>query len=318
MFYQEIYKVVILITLFGLIFNSCIYDDSIDEDSYKIVNTGDFQPYSDSISIYRFDRHPEDDDQIFISLEDFSFKNIFLTGLYAYNIKTNKLSLITPLKTFSFDCNRYNWIIFENYEDNQIWKVKTNGDSLQQVTSNYFLAQEPRWLNNGKIFSANVSNSGLSTYTAFFDLKGNQTDSINIISIEANKWNSKNQIAIECYSNPKYCISIYDVKGVLVNNLITSDQKEGISIGSWSNDEEWIYWSNNNGVYKTNLKSSKTITILDNQQSKSYFNPILSIEDNSLILKKHIRRNYDKNREIFLDYLIRLDINTKNEEIIIF
>jgi hypothetical protein len=76
--------------------------------------------------------------------------------LYVFNFCSGKTNLITRHVAYSPDWSVKDWIIFTG-QDRNLWKVKSNGDSLTQLTFSVF-CQNAKWNSNGTMFGYNYTN----------------------------------------------------------------------------------------------------------------------------------------------------------------
>lgn len=56
------------------------------------------------------------------------------TQIWTYNFSSKKRTFITKYLHYLPDCNNKGWILFSDYRDQCVYKVKTNGDSLIRLT----------------------------------------------------------------------------------------------------------------------------------------------------------------------------------------
>ena len=107
----------------------------------------DYIEIIDTSSVFEAEYNPMNNDEIvFLKLES----NI--RKMYRYNLVTHQKVLIGSFPIIlSFDWGKNDWILLE-LGDYNIWKMKSNGDSLIQVTSGkpFF---HPKWNFNASKFS---------------------------------------------------------------------------------------------------------------------------------------------------------------------
>ncbi len=94
--------------------------------------------------------NPNDPDEIlYLHVNSDPFTR-FYTELWVLNLCTGKKRYVTDKASFNPDWSIKDWIIFEDYSF-QLWKIKSNGDSLTQLTFQH-QHNQPTWSPNGSSF----------------------------------------------------------------------------------------------------------------------------------------------------------------------
>ncbi len=133
--------------------------------------------------------------------------------LFKYNFCTGQTTFLTSHVTMMPDWSVKDWIVFTG-QNRKIWKIKSNGDSLTELSAGGYRAQ---WNPSGTqfIFNGNQiadidgkliktlniqpnSNTWLNDSELIFNLKSNSTDDFEIRQININ-----NDIQQVIYSEPK-------------------------------------------------------------------------------------------------------------------
>ncbi len=212
--------------------------------------------------------------------------------MYSYNIPTQKLKYIATASHFPPQINKYGWIIYSTI-DNNIYKVKCNGDSLTQLTFGYY-TKDPKWdfthtnfyyfqaannivpsqLLRANFKGGNVGNMEMNLpYTAVFK----KTHAIIYLKIKENnlvlvKRNMDTKVEVELISGPYQP----NAETVHFDNL------------TLDNEDENFYWSNSGGIFKCNLSTLKIDTIFKNCETVKFDNPIFqTIKPNEILFTCH-------------------------------
>lgn len=214
--------------------------------------------------------------------------------MYNMNVVTKQTVTLPPLGRFLPSVNKNGWITFSSI-DNIVYKVKTNGDSLTQLTYGKF-HEGAQWDLTGKslyYFQQAISTVSASLYkvSAAGTLQTNiecdlpffapfrKTDQLiycqlndNNSSVTLVQRNMATQVERTLITGP------YDSKtGTIHFNDLCVD-----------NNDEFFYWSNEYGIFRCHLQSLKTDTLLKNCPNYQHSSPLMSYKGNDLNYTRHI------------------------------
>ncbi|MCC6371288.1 MAG: hypothetical protein IT236_09815, partial [Bacteroidia bacterium] len=91
-------------------------------------------------NINTFMFNPSNPDEVIIVVNGDMFG---YNKMYCYNVRTQSNKYLATLDNFKPSINKYGWIVYSTV-DNNIFKIKTNGDSITQLTSNN-TTKDPKW-----------------------------------------------------------------------------------------------------------------------------------------------------------------------------
>ncbi len=271
-------------------------DSTINEN--KNINAFFFNPLNNYEIIYQ------------VNGDIFGYNKIFL-----HNINTKKNLFLFNNSNYSAQINNKGWIIF-NSIDNNIFKIKVNGDSLTQLTFNN-TSIDPKWdYSNTTIYffkKATLTSPSLLTQ---INTKGQE---LNSVPIEyANTAFAKKTSKLFYLKNYSNRITVF-LKDIATNSetLIISSNKQSNAQQndffnlSIDNTDENMYWTNFDGIYKYSLSSSKIDTLYKNCGNSLFINPILSIRNNIMTFV-HKKIKVINNNILFYNYkCYQLDLKTK-------
>ncbi|MCF8429923.1 MAG: hypothetical protein K9G64_07295 [Bacteroidia bacterium] len=257
---------------------------------FEIVHLDSFNytvPYS----------NPNNKNEFVYFVYDYKLNN---SGIYIYNILTKQKSLVleTDLRAkkrypqSDIRWSRKGWLIFADF-DNNIYKIKPNGDSLTQLTysrSNFV----PEWNLEGTKFCIEHISKSNKYYTLICDENGNNLDSLqfNGRDLFGNQphWQHEKYILGTNYQK----ITIYDCYAKKVNEINTGDLEIGFPM--WINNDEFIY-NSTNGIYTYNIINNQIKQLRKTVNSNIYFNTNL-LDNNQIICERNKTVLLDSLREI--------------------
>jgi hypothetical protein len=172
------------------------------------------------------------------------------------------------------------WIVFSR-NDLNIYKIKTNGDSLTQLTFSN-LCSDPKWnYTNSQIYYFQVATNNLPSQIVIANLKGQQLSTIptefpnSVLSRLGDKMVYLKTVNNRVTAYNKNLATNSETLIVASKFVPTTNQNDFFNLALDRHDEN-IYWSNANGIFKCNLTSLKLDTVFKNCATLNYNNPILS------------------------------------------
>lgn len=236
--------------------------------------------------------------------------------LWRLNIVTGENTLLIKNIWYQPKWNINNWIVF-NRSDKNIWKIKSNGDSLTQLTfqnENY----SPEWNFDGnKIVYRKVI--GSNYYLMIMNENGKTIDSIPNIIFSNGSWSkNNNKIATIIGSEASPNIGYFDLNSKklvqITNNPFPSNSsKDLVSAVSWLNWET-ILWTNGNGIFKTNINSRNTCQLKSACTSKYYLWPSISFDEQNLIIDRITKSIVGENIVYIKTDLVLINLNLNDEK----
>lgn len=215
--------------------------------------------------------NPNSPDELLYIFRD----SLLILGLKLYKVDfcNNQKSLVTAdFSHMNFGgaiWGATDWIVFTSFPDEQLWKMKSNGDSLQQLTDLPRRVTYPIWINEGlNILAITKLDGDPYTRRYLFSPEGEILDTINTIFHPINNyWNGK--IAATWSVNGERTIGYYDITEdelYAAPGTILEHTPNGIT---WI-DENNIAWMDHIiGLSRVNLQTGE-VTLLkeicDNQE----------------------------------------------------
>lgn len=235
---------------------------------------------------------------------------IYIDGIYPhsrvmlYNLATKeKRVLINDNVSSSFSWSKKDWILFQRSSDFNLYKIRSNGDDLTQLTNNgkWF---HGRWNFEGDKFIVYQKHNSISK-SFIMNENGIVIDSLT-------NWQHSNGF----WSHPQYYLGgsakeiiVMDVenKEVIKNIKFNTD----ISLLGWSSLNEFLYRSGTK-LYNYNLSSSET-KLVKCECNKAYTSLTFSSDFTKLLFVK-VENSVEVNDRIFEDSkLVLMNKDGSNE-----
>jgi Tol biopolymer transport system component len=302
-------KIRFLILLICVLFVSCKRDTSVPVNNktgnanQPCIDTLKIPPYNDTLyNCPRF--NPNNPNEI-----------IYVQGIHSQNlIRLVKKNLTTNAETFIIDSiwgmpdwSVKDWIVF-NHADNQVWKIKSNGDSLTLLTTHMQGGFYAIWSPDGNKIAYKNTNT---TAILICNENGNVLDSLPYKVDYSSQW-SKDGINIcgiangSNYVNIAYQNVFTKVTYQPTNNVSNATGSNRITCYlGWTPDSQNIIWCSWSGLYKTNITTNQTI-LLKACCNQRYYTSISISPDGQKIIAQSMG----------VAGLCLMDIDGKNERVI--
>jgi len=202
------------------------------------------------------------------------------------------------------------WIIL-NTINHEIWKIKSNGDSLAKIVSggsNLY----PAYNNNyTELIYTYSLNAGIPYYILRKNINTNKTDTI--FNSRAKYLTVSNNNKLVCIGDYSTNLQLSELSNNLMWNNLTNVNVEGqnqIKGISWHSNCTDIYYTRFlKGLYKINIFEKKEVKIKNSCNSKKY--TILSISpDDSKIVVERINGYVSSDNKLYNDsrlYIMNID-----------
>jgi hypothetical protein len=225
--------------------------------------------------------------------------------LYKYNLIThNKELILTSEIYFQPDWGINNWILLGL--NNNIFKIKTNGDSLIQLSFDGGI-YKPVFNSISELYIC--SNTDKREFYVC-NMDGYCVDTIKDVYITSPfDWNNENNISLPTNEG----VYIYNYSNSNTSLLCEEFSGPYISRAKWINNNEFVF-ANKEGIYKTNIVTNLTIMINYFCNAWSYSSPDYSNELNKLIWQKVKKKKIGENLIEVKSVLVLMDTDGTNEQ----
>jgi Tol biopolymer transport system component len=280
-------KIKFSILLICLLFVSCKRDVSVPvtnkagNANQPCVDTLKIPPFNDTS--YHFARFNPNNSNEIIYVQALQSQN--LTRLIKKNLSTGAETFIINDIWDMPDWSVKDWIVF-NHADNQVWKIKSNGDSLTLLTTNMQGGFYAIWSPDG---SKIAYNTAWPVYTSICNENGNALDSLPYHVNYLAQW-SKDGMYIGGLANEgdnaniAYQNAFTKVAYKPTNNVANATASNRITCYvSWTPDSQNIIWCSWSGLYKTNITTNQTILLKECCNQRFYTSVSVSSDGQKII-----------------------------------
>ncbi|MGZ6554615.1 MAG: hypothetical protein ACXVDV_18645 [Bacteroidia bacterium] len=243
-----------------------------------------------------------------------------LSGLYSFSILTSsKKQLTSGLKILNqpkFGKNGWVLINVVNGDYREIWKIKSNGDSLTKITSNY-PDLYPEWNSDATkiIFNRQIYLGSPSSKILIADPQGTILDSITNQYFFDGAIDKNDELVFPPYSKRNY--------GITTVNLVTKAETKLYEpndpyspiiqgIACHPNAEDFYFTTYYNGLYKIN-KVSKVVSLIKSFCDTKAYGFISFSPDGTFLLAERIDGRLENCNPHFKSSIYKLSLDGKNE-----
>jgi len=253
------------------------------------------------------------DEMLYIKVEGEYFNPY--TELRIVNLCTGEDRFVTDKASFNPDWSVKDWIIFEDAHF-KIWKIKSNGDSLIQLTFNH-QQNHPKWSPDGTMFFQFQKDRTPNGNLFLMDESGN---TIQIQDSTLGGWGSYSWSPDGTrYAFPTGAsLGIASIENILVDIFPGISPAGVITSVIWHPTEEIIYWNDGEGFYTTNLITRETQTLFE-RCGTNQFHAAFSISPNldRIVMEQIYYTKIGDNLLLQEFKLISLDMDGRNEQRIV-
>jgi hypothetical protein len=216
-----------------------------------------------------------------------------LNKLFIYNIISKQANQVGMLSTFLPQVNRKGWIVYSDVNNNIIL-LKGNRDSSIVLTSNKH-NYDPKWDFTGNyIYYYEEAHENINAQLVKIDTAGINKNAFQVDLPYTATFKTSDKIIYIQTNNSTCKLILRDLTPPATETVLISGptySKPGqINFDNMTldNTDQNFYWSNSNGIFRCNLTTLKTDTLLKNCPNIIYNNPIISFTNSELTYSQHI------------------------------
>lgn len=183
----------------------CLWDayvtKVVNQDSSIEFLQCPFEPFEHYIGKYRYS-YPEFNPK---NPNEFAYIRYDNEGhgliheLWIFDFCTGENRYVTDKIMTRLDWSVKDWLLFTG-KDRQLWKIKSNGDSLTQLTFSGFSNFDGKWRSDGNQFL--FKKIGQQTWSIIADADGNHLDTLDRINSFRTYWKNSKEIYATGYFSP--------------------------------------------------------------------------------------------------------------------
>ncbi len=218
-----------------------------------------------------------------------------INEIWTYNLETKENRHIADDALYYLKWGHNNWIVF-NRIDNQVWKVKSNGDSLTQLTSEHW-SLYPDWHPDGKKIIFQRVDESPRPNLMIMDDNGQVISELDSTLGWTAHWSPDGEKIIFGkdnrtlgYVNTCNLSQIHPVR--VIPNIVNSISPYSIF---WFPDSDKVAWADGLGSLRiTNIYTHETVLVKLGCDSRTYLTPSVSSDGKKIIVERINRRKVEK------------------------
>ncbi|WP_139252145.1 TolB-like translocation protein [Hymenobacter psychrotolerans] len=204
-------------------------------------------------------------------------------------------------------------------KNHQVWKVKSTGDSLTQLT--YGVPHyQPQWSPDGqRLVCWQDGPTAAAQGLVFLDRKGGaRTAPAEPLKGYAEGWSSDGtKLLLQHTADGVFGLGVYTFASNKVDLIVPVDIKAGhggIHGAAWLPNGNGFVWSSDLGLFRTDLASRRTVTLHTGCSGRIYIHPSISSDGRTLIVERVDRHAEDNGRAIYGETnLWTMDLDGNNQ-----
>jgi len=206
------------------------------------------------------------------------------------NLRTKVRTNLAALDNFLPSINAKGWIVYST-ADNNIFTIKTNGDSLRQLTTSN-ITHDPKWESSGNYFYF-LQDAYLNVPAQLIkaDHNGTAVFSLPQVSPLCISLRKSEKIILQKAGATRITLVMKDltsqVETELLSGPFTPGGKPFFNNLTVDQNDENLFWSNEGGIFKWNFVSQKTDTVFKNCGTLIYDCPVISHKINEMTFSVH-------------------------------
>jgi len=232
--------------------------------------------------------NPNNSNEIAYQRRDTELQHGWNDELWVFNFCTGESRFLTDKIGYSPDWSVKDWIVFTG-KDRQLWKIKSTGDSLLQLTNAGGFNNHPSWNSEGDKIAYRHSSSTLGNHFLLADELGKTIDTISNFLVRSWDWEFEN-ISFVKEINNEDVLQYYNLKtgefkildvapimgtsdSMLLNTIILKGHKA-------------VLWNQMKQIGYTKILNGKRVILKKGADNRLYMNISISNSNQEVLAER--------------------------------
>ncbi len=223
----------------------------------------------------------------FVYYKTDSTKPDVISEIWTYNLVTKEERHLANDGLYMLKWSSKNWIVF-NRIDNQVWKIKSNGDSLTQLTYEHW-SLYPDWHPDGEKIIFRREDDSPRPNLMIMDKDGEIISTLDSTLGWTAHWSPDGEKIIYGHNNQNFGYVYTDNPTAIHKVRVIPNIKNSISAYSifCFPDSEKITWIDAYGSLRiTNIYTRETVLVKQGCDAKKYLSPSVSSDGKKIIVER--------------------------------
>ena len=247
-------------------------------------------------------------------------------GLYMANLDTRQQRPIYLHRgpTLQLHWSTTGWLALSM--NDQVWKIKANGDSLTQLTTGGF-HYLPQWSPDGQRLVCREPDSP-GAPLIIIDKNGRWLTQLSGFPVNyCQGWSPDGTRLLITYgplaNEQGYGVGVYDLATnqaqLIVDTQVPNNSSGMLTGAAWLPDSRNVVWAAGTGIYTTDTQTRETKQLHTGCDTRVYLNPDVSADGRTILVRRIDRKSLDEGKGVYQESnLWLMDIDGRNERKIVF
>jgi len=239
--------------------------------------------------------------------------------IWVQDLCTGEKRMLVNDANYGIDWSVKDWIVYTAI-DQQIYIIKSNGDSLIKLTPRGDFNRYPKWDAKGERIAYQCEDKGITRFIIFNESDGTRDTVLDMDRSRIWGWLDETKLFyVYGYYNPDIQMSIYSTyiydlsaqKKEIINTF--DDDPSYFLSGNQFNKESGIVLSAYRAIGKLDIKTGKFKIIKTAYRQESFYNAVVSKDEKYILFDIRSRKllgpcTYDNDYNLYI-----MDLNGKNQ-----
>ena len=231
--------------------------------------------------------------------------------LWTFNFNTGRTNKVTSKTVCNMDWSILNWIVFIS-DNNEVWKIKSNGNESQRLLSNNFFTLVKINPQGNQILTNAPSTISFGTEKKLIDFDGNTIQKLTTIDFEY-------MVEMDWFADKiifpnSHHMRLYDMNQDTVIKIETleTQQFSGMNNIQFLNNNEVLFLLERS-MHKMNLDTGEKTPIKENGYNDWFYHFDISLDRKTILMEKQDFFKLSECTVQVRNYIAFMDIDGTNE-----